>query len=359
MRPVYEDDRKIGGITNFGDFSEGSCTKIITRDSGKIVWIICFEKVSVKSNFIELLRTLKIDEQHDDGIIALKHGNNNGRNKNTLQNILNPNGIDPVTGQTKLNNDNGNLGVSFNSTQKLTDGYWIVLQDWTQCSLKCGGGTSTLQRMCVPPKHGGAECIGQSIITRPCNMQPCPEVFKTAQKKMNNTKYNKPILKIMPLSDKPQRYVKCKIKEGDLMLFQNVTDPIFSRNPLFTKQQLEGQNSISLPMRVIMNNSTFTLYSGDNTESLYYSFNMAISQFYRSSRPGCFEIFESKKKYATLCPFGCENSDKAVEEWDYDFNLFKYQCNFKRPNLEDEELKRKLDEKMVNNFYLNKNFNLL
>src|SRR5690348_14892092 len=60
--------------------------------------------------------------------------------------------------------------VTFNSTtQNITDGYWIVLQEWTQCSLKCGNGTSTLQRMCVPPKDGGAPCVGEAIMTRPCN----------------------------------------------------------------------------------------------------------------------------------------------------------------------------------------------
>jgi len=287
MRTVFEDDQKSGGITDFGDFSEGSCSKAITRESRKIVWIICFQSNSFKKIFIDLLRNLKINEQHEDGIIAIKNNNKGPNKKDTIQDLL---GLDKKNDQLKNNpnlvtDKNGNLVVKFNSTEnhQLIDGYWIILQDWSQCSLKCGGGTSTLQRMCIPPKYGGAPCKGESIINKPCNRH------------------------------------------------------------------------ISLPMKVIMNNSTFTLYSGEETDSLYLSFNLEISRFIRSPKRGCFQIFESKKKYVTLCPFGCD--DKAVEEWDYDFNLFKYQCSYKKANIDEDELKKKLDEKIVKIFFMtNKKF---
>lgn len=346
MRTVYEDDEKIGGITDFGDFSEGSCAKAITREAGKIVWVVCFEDNAQKRNFINMLRSLKIDEQHEDGIVALKH-NPAAENKETIQDLMNPSKPgDRTKNQAKLAKDkDGNLVVGFNATanQQITDGYWIMLQDWTQCSLKCGGGTSTLQRMCVPPKSGGKPCVGQPILTKSCNEHPCPDVFKTAENK-NNSTVNKAIVKSMAFSNKPQRYVKCKIKEADLMLFQNVTDPNFKKNPIVGNQELNGANSISIPMRAIMNNSTFTLFSGEETESLFISFNLESSRFIRSKQKGCFEIYESSKKYATLCPFGCDNTDKALEEWDYDFNLFKHQCNYKRPI---DDMKMKLDKKIV------------
>ena len=349
MRLVYEDDPKFGGITDFGDFSEGSCAKTITRESGKIVWIVCFENLSLKKNYIEMLRSLKIDEQHEDGILAMKHQDKSAADKNTIQGLLNPNNNKKKDNSPQMVRDkNGNLVASFDSkdNQSLTDGYWIVIQEWTQCSLKCGGGTSTLQRMCVPPKHGGKNCEGKDIITKTCNTNPCPRVFKTDEFK-NNTSVNKAIIKSMAFSNKPQRYVKCKIKEADLMLFQNVTDPLFKRNPIFAGQDMQGQNSISVPIRVVMNNSTLTLYTGDETESLYLSFNLVISRFVRSGQKGCFEVYESNKKYATLCPFGCDDSNKALEEWDYDFNLFKYQCNYKRANIDEDEMMKKLAEKMV------------
>lgn len=352
MRTVYEDDEKIGGITDFGDFSEGYCAKAITREAGKIVWILCFEDNAKKRNFINILRSLKIDEQHEDGVLAIKHNHSSGK-KDTIQELLNQGKPEDKTkNQPKLSRDkNGNLVVGFNATesQLVTDGYWIVLQDWTQCSLKCGGGTSTLQRMCVPPKNGGKDCVGNRILTKPCNTQPCPDVFKTDGLKNNQTTYNKAIIKSMPFSNRPQRYVKCKIKESDLMLFQNVSDPNFKKNPIVSNQNMNGANSISIPMRAIMNNSTFTLYTGEETETLYMSFNLVQSRFIRSTQKECFEIYESSKKYATLCPFGCDNSDKALEEWDYDFNLFKFQCNYRRPI--DDDIQKKLNDKIVNFYF--------
>jgi hypothetical protein len=82
--------------------------------------------------------------------------------------------------------------VGFVQVKNMTDGYWSILQDWTQCTKKCGGGLSYMQLMCIPPKNGGKNCMGQPIRTRPCNPQPCPtvkryrirlEIFKRRRKK--------------------------------------------------------------------------------------------------------------------------------------------------------------------------------
>lgn len=330
---------------DFGSFSEGSCAKIITRESGKIIWIICFELDGVKQNFLSLLRSIKINEQHEDGLILLKNGDQKGK-KETVTDLMNMHKQNDVP-QLKSDKE-GNLNVKLNTdkNQSLTDGYWIVLQNWTQCSLKCGGGTSTLQRMCVPPKNGGAPCQGKSIITKPCNTQPCPAVLSTAEKKKKAESIKKPIIKSMMLSNRPQRYVKCKIKESDLMLFLNVTDPLFTKNPIVKPEEIEaGVDNFQIPIRAIMNNSTFTIYTGETTESLYMSFNLISSQFLRTEKKECFKIYESAIKYVVLCPFSCANNIKAVEEWDYDFNLFKYQCSFKRTV--DGDIENKLKDKMV------------
>ena len=60
--------------------------------------------------------------------------------------------------------------------KNMTDGYWMILQDWSQCTKKCGGGLSYRHLMCIPPKNGGKNCVGNQIRTRPCNEQPCPTV---------------------------------------------------------------------------------------------------------------------------------------------------------------------------------------
>merc|ERR1712166_939705 len=213
--------------------------------------------------------------------------------------------------------------VAFNSSkQSITDGYWITIQTWSQCNLKCGGGTSTLQRMCVPPKQGGKDCEGEAIITKACNLQPCPGVGGTGNKlkENENVTVNSPIMKSLPFSEHPQRYVKCKMKD---------------------------QKTVDFPVRAIMNNQTVALYTGDEVESMFLSFVIKSTSFHRASKAGCFQLYESTHKNITLCPFGCENgSTQGLEEWDYDYNLFKYQCAYKKSDKEATELKRRLDDKI-------------
>lgn len=55
----------------------------------------------------------------------------------------------------------------------------MTLQDWTQCTLVCGGGTQTMQRMCIPPMNGGKSCEGEAILTKKCNTKPCNGVTPT------------------------------------------------------------------------------------------------------------------------------------------------------------------------------------
>lgn len=62
------------------------------------------------------------------------------------------------------------------SKADVRDGNWIILQNWTQCSLLCGGGKSYLHRMCIPPKAGGKPCKGNAVLIRECNKQICPTV---------------------------------------------------------------------------------------------------------------------------------------------------------------------------------------
>ena len=60
------------------------------------------------------------------------------------------------------------------------DGGWSDYSDWSECSAECAGGTQTRTRTCTnpAPANGGAECVGESEETRPCNEQPCPGLEK-------------------------------------------------------------------------------------------------------------------------------------------------------------------------------------
>ena len=63
----------------------------------------------------------------------------------------------------------------------IVDGRWSGWRDWEICSVTCGGGIQNRERTCTnpPPAHGGKDCIGERIISRACNEDPCPGMNKT------------------------------------------------------------------------------------------------------------------------------------------------------------------------------------
>lgn len=56
------------------------------------------------------------------------------------------------------------------------DGGWTEWKPWEICPVTCGGGIQNQYRTCTdpPPSHGGKNCSGEGILTRPCNEEPCP-----------------------------------------------------------------------------------------------------------------------------------------------------------------------------------------
>ena len=342
IAPQVEDKNFIGGITDFGSFSEGFCLKVQTSkillteipsaDTPLTSWIFCTETAKEKANLMTTLRKIKIRRQRDQGIVI---NNAVPQPENQLSDL--------VSGETpKMKDDSGSLSVSFNSTTGgVKDGYWITLQTWTQCSLKCGGGVSTQQRMCVPPKDGGKPCDGPSILTKPCNMQPCPQVKQLQTVKRNSTVIPKPIVKVMPFSDRPQRYSKCIIKESDLMYTK-----IF-------QEKVNNVENVQIPVRVVMNNRTISVFGSSDYESVIVSFELQETSIAPSKpHPNCFilaqgDITDQNIRQAELCPFGMDGGEKLFQSWMYDFNLFKYQCKTDKETIElDNAEARALNDKM-------------
>lgn len=54
------------------------------------------------------------------------------------------------------------------------NGTWLKWSDWTECTVTCGGGTSSRMRECDGPYFGGEDCVGESNQTRSCNDFECP-----------------------------------------------------------------------------------------------------------------------------------------------------------------------------------------
>lgn len=56
------------------------------------------------------------------------------------------------------------------------NGQWSSWTKWSACSVTCKGGVQRRRRSCnnPSPQHGGKDCLGVSMVTRACNVRPCP-----------------------------------------------------------------------------------------------------------------------------------------------------------------------------------------
>lgn len=322
---VPEDDVLHGGIRDDGNFPFGYCIEIVAHipssftvkpipGSGSAeTWIICTSKNEEKDVLLSTLIKLKVKHQRleNNGVKIMSS------NKNDV--IQAPKALGSLLANpdsSKLNDRSG-LG-------SLTDGYWVLLQDWTSCSQKCGNGTSYQQWMCVPPKNGGKPCQGEAIRKKTCNPQPCPSVNAlislvsvasnpgTTAKKLELAP--RPIVKAGLFSNRPQRYEKCLVKENDAFLLshvQGVVDPIRK------------------PIRIIMNNSTITVYNDDTYSEMEHSWKLENTKFSIAQETCCFNLEDSSRK-ASICGYkqycGPAGQNTWVSGWSRDFSLFKSTC---------------------------------
>jgi hypothetical protein len=312
-----------GGISDFGNFAEGFCCKIKT-EMPFYSYIICLESAKEKEDFIDIIKRLKFEKQGT-----------------AMSSIPVPKVIETITATL---NPHPQIQVNMKSSNgTITDGQWIVLQDWSQCDRACGGGKSTQHRVCMPPKNGGRPCNGEPILTKPCNEHPCPgTTVNGLQPSNNNTLTLKPIVKVLQFSTRPQRYTKCVIKESDLMYIKAENSV---NNPLI---QSDKGEILEIPTRTVMNNRTVTIFGGEDYSTMIETFSLKDTTISKSKRrSNCFVLSQTQKKRAELCPFA--NTDiKSIQEWDYDFNLFKNQCQNHQDviQINQSELDAKLKQEM-------------
>ena len=305
IKPIPEDQPSTGAIKDLGDFDEGKCIEIsvsvprsykeefkfdyIGRDQ---VWVVCSDNGSQRDKLFTVLLKLRIRRQRKFGKIATQQSIKKKR-RLSVNNLFR----NPIKRDLKV-------GV--------LDGHWILLQDWTTCTLSCGGGLSYQQFMCVPPKNGGKPCKGKAIRTKPCNTHKCPDV-NVHLKHLLNQKKMKTIVKILPFSQRPQRYSKCLIKETDAYLM---------------KKDSNGRLVAKQPVRILMNNKTFSIFEDDNYHSKLYTYQLDNSQLFISTNMKC--CFNLKDNYHQYDFCGFESECGARNEWalgwSNDWDLFKIQC---------------------------------
>ena len=303
-----------------------SSQNLVAPKSKYIRWIICTETQDQKNKLMDILTKLKIKNQRMKNLY-IDYNNPKDAQKGVSSSAL-------VMSKIKKHG----VGSIYEETK---DCRMVVLHDWSECTLSCGGGKSYLQLMKVI-KNKNPEAVDcktkDSIMIRDCNMQPCPTVGafeKSTQKiKAEELVASNATVKIMAISSRPQRYDKCHLKEGDaLMIKKDESVKDFANFPM-------------VPVRVVMNDKTFTAYQDDNLQNKISTYLLEESAFIRvKDKKTCF-IIRNNVNEDQFCMLDASKGD-FLEEWDYDFNLFKFQCKKKRAQ-SDKTIERNMESEFKN-----------
>jgi len=332
IHPIPLDDLEAGGVKDLGEFDEGNCIQVLTSEplngpnpAFKVHntegmendWVFCLDTINEKEILLKTLTKIKTLKQKARGDLLVLD-----TRKPSISKYLSPKptpNIERYTGQ---------------GANKYKDGFWVLLQDWSACTLKCGGGVQHQQWLCQPPLPGGMPCQGSSIRKRPCNLQACPEVLVNGERKKTADieVVKKPIIKSLPWSSRLQRYIQCEVKESDI---------------LYIKTDVPNQigKKIKFPGRLVMTNRTLSMYEDDSFKHSIFTFNLQDTTFASYEKDSCCFFALSMDKKFRICGFGDVCGTKAdpkfVKEWSRDFNLFQQKCYVDLPKKDwKEDLKR-------------------
>jgi hypothetical protein len=247
------------------------------------------------------------------------------------------------------------IGSVYEGGENANDCKMIILQDWTPCNLACGGGNSFLQLMKVEAKEGGKACkTKDTILKRACNTHACPTQaqitgINSELKKLQDlrTQNNKAIeVKTVRISNRPQRFDKCHLKETDALMEKKDDVSLQALNASVSKI-LEFP---LIPIRLVMNDKTITAYQDDNLSDKISTYLLDESTFTKTDDiRRCF-IVKNNVSSAKFCMIDASKGD-FLEEWFYDFNLFKHQCRKERVKsdkylIDEKKLQKEYKEKV-------------
>ncbi len=304
-----------GGIEDLGNFQEGFCFLLRAKTlTSSFKWVICTDDYRSKCDLMKKLIVLKFK-------IQAKCNKSSQKEMSTITKI-------------KLVDD------KYDHSHNTTISRWINLQEWSSCTLACGGGSQTLHRFCLRSAEGPS-CKGEAIITRPCNTQPCQNVTD----EIIDTKLLPTEIRIVPVSLRPQKFKKCILKEEDM----NIIRYDFSNLKLPPR----------IPSRVIMNNRTISIFEAGTYDSLlatYYLKKLKIVKVFEEDKR-CLKIGESDEKFNVMCVMCNEDeSEQRIKKWIDDIKDFSYNCHeisIKKIDIEEDprviKLKREIMEEILKN----------
>lgn len=158
---VYKDGGMMtGGLMSLPDVKPKEyCFKLRLRN--KMTWVMCSDTMEEKANWMKhIMKYLKTSQESDD---------EDGDGARPPQDIKVP----PMKKGGAANEKEDDLDL---------DGKWMIIHQWSECTLACGGGDSFLQRRCVGRRGKGRKCVGEEILSKKCNTDPCPGEIKKQEK---------------------------------------------------------------------------------------------------------------------------------------------------------------------------------
>jgi len=307
--PYLKIDMERTGLKELGEFKEGRCFDISAhkmksympefypehrnyRDSKGVHWIICMDLddenkyKSLFDNLVSLLDNRELNREKDKVVVDDVEFEGE---KNT--------GIERYNG--------------FDAKPDL-DGYLRMINDWTQCTMRCGGGFSYQQWQCIPPKQGGKPCMGELIRKKKCNEKPCPSIgkYKTEVGSNNLTEeiIEKPIVKTQVISNRLQQNVDCVIREEDVL--QTYLD--------------ENNQKMSLPSRLVLNQKSITLFTDLLEKKTLFAFDINNAQLNPiTGQDCCFKVTNENKQFK-IC--GMSKCKTFRDSWFKSVDLFRSKC---------------------------------
>ncbi len=317
---ILKEDNASGAVQDLGTFHEGNCIKVQVKspdkaqknpkynprtDNGeKMLWVFCTDTEEQKDLLMSYFIAIKLRRQEQIGDVLLEKKPEKADNISELLN----------------NKANGPVIVKYKGRDASEDdGYWVLLQDWSECSVKCGGGTQEQQWICVPPRNKGKPCMGDNIRERKCNPQSCPEVTIQGPSIPQNPNHVNlaPIYKALPYSKRPQQYIKCFIKENDILYLTKEYDP-------------ELKKETKVPGRIVMNTQTISVFKDNAYSHSLFNFNLPDTEIAKSSRDHCCFFLISLNRQFQMCGFnnncGTISNPIWVNQWLNDFEYFKNKC---------------------------------
>jgi len=230
--------------------------------------------------------------------------------------LLNKQKIKPIKKQKK---------IKIKTKKGCNESKWIKLQDWSSCTLACGGGSQTLHRYCLRGPSG-PPCNGESVVNRPCNTQPCTNVTDD----IPDAEILPTQIKVIPVSLRPRVFRRCLIKEEDMNIIRE------DLGNLRIKPRI--------PSRVILNNRTITIFESGSYQSILKSFYIKELIYYKEweEDESCLKL-QDHSKYAIICLMcSAEKRQEEIKKWINDIIEFRDLCDMpaKKPQGEDPRIIR-------------------